>query len=300
MDVNGMIRSMTGFGQASRSVAGYRVQIDMKSVNHRYSEVFVRLPREWLAVEEPLKKTVQRYIKRGRVDVFVTIEREAASTKTIRVDWELAEGFRQAAEQLQARFGLTDSIGLHHLLQIPDVVSFSEKQLETDDTIVRQFQECAEEALQRLTAMREAEGRHLRADLLQRIDVLETERLEMKRLAPLVVEEYAQKLRQRIHHLLSQQTVTVDEQRLAMEVAIFADRASIDEELTRLESHFQQCRELMNSDEPAGRKLDFLAQEMNREVNTIGSKSNHVELTNKVVFMKAELEKIREQVQNVE
>lgn len=295
-----MIRSMTGFGQASRMVAGYRVQIDMKSVNHRYSEVVVRLPREWLALEEPLKKTVQQTIKRGRVDVFVAIERETARGKTVRVDWELVEGIRQAAEQLAARLQLKDSLGIHHILQIPDVVSFADQQLEADETIVKQFQECAEEAALRLTAMREAEGRHLREDIWQRIDVLEAERAEMKRLAPLVTEEYAQKLRQRIQSLLSAQSAPVDEQRLAMEVAVFADRASIDEELTRLDSHFRQCRLLLDSGEPAGRKLDFLVQEMNREVNTIGSKANHVELTNRVVLMKAELEKIREQVQNVE
>ncbi|WP_248926454.1 YicC/YloC family endoribonuclease [Paenibacillus hamazuiensis] len=295
-----MIRSMTGFGQANRLIAGYRVQIDAKSVNHRYCEAVIRLPREWLALEDPLKKTVQLAVKRGRIDLFVSIERENAPGKAVSIDWSLAEGIRQAAGQLKERFGLTDAIGLKELLQFPDVVKITDKLLEADDTIVAEFQKCAEAALERLTAMREAEGRHLRADLLQRLDDLEEKRREMRRFAPLVVQEYAQKLRQRIQELLSAQTAVIDEQRLAMEVAIFADRANVDEELTRLESHFLQFRSLLDSGEPAGRQLDFLVQEMNREVNTIGSKAGHVELTGRVVSMKAELEKIREQVQNIE
>lgn len=295
-----MIRSMTGFGQAARQIGGFRVQIDMKSVNHRYCEVVVRLPREWLSLEEPLKKTVTQSLKRGRVDVFVSIEREASSGKAVLVDWDLVEGLRQAADQINKRLGLDGRLTLQEILQMPDVLRFTEIHSEEDDTFVSQLLECAEEALDRLCAMRLAEGRHLSEDLTGKIASLEQERLEIKRLAPLVVDDYAAKLRQRIEDILGGQTAVVDEQRLAMEVAVFADRASIDEELTRLESHFRQCKELLQSSEPAGRKLDFLVQEMNREVNTIGSKASHVELTAGVVRMKAELEKIREQVQNIE
>lgn len=295
-----MIRSMTGFGQASRNIGGYRVQIDMKSVNHRYCEVVVRLPREWLSLEEPLKKTVQQSVRRGRVDVFVSIERDASSGKTVQVDWDLVEGLRQAARQINERMGIGGQLGLQEVLQMPDVLRFTDSGPQADETFFPQLQECAEEALAQLGAMRQSEGRHLCEDLSGKIAVLEQERLEIKRLAPLVVDDYTAKLRQRIQDLLAGQAVSIDEQRLAMEVAVFADRASIDEELTRLESHFRQCGELLQSGEPAGRKLDFLVQEMNREVNTIGSKASHVELTAGVVRMKAELEKIREQVQNIE
>jgi len=293
-----MVRSMTGFGQASRSIAGYTLQIDVKSVNHRYCEVQVRMPREWLKYEDLLKRTAQREIKRGRVDVFVTVEKLASAAGAMEVNWPLAEAYRSAAEQLQQRFGVEGSMTVQDYLQIPELVTIKGASAIPDEEMEHGWQACMEDALKQLMHMRESEGRHLGADAIQRVETMEAMLEQARALSPLSVQEYALKLRSRIQELL-QQTV-VDEARLATEVAVFADRSNVDEELTRLQSHFQQCRQLLQSAEPVGRKLDFLVQEMNREVNTIGSKAGHAALTALVVEMKAELEKMREQIQNIE
>lgn len=293
-----MVRSMTGFGQASRSLAGYTLQIDVKSVNHRYCEVQVRMPREWLKYEDLLKRTAQREIKRGRVDVFVTVEKLASAAGAMEVNWPLAEAYRSAAEQLQQRFGIEGSMTVQDYLQIPELVTIKEASAIPDEEMEHGWQACMADALKQLMHMRESEGRHLGADAVQRVETMEAMLEQARALSPQSVQEYALKLHSRIQELL-QQTL-VDEARLATEVAVFADRSNVDEELTRLQSHFQQCRQLLQSAEPVGRKLDFLVQEMNREVNTIGSKAGHAALTALVVEMKAELEKMREQIQNIE
>lgn len=293
-----MITSMTGFGQAARNFAGFRVQIDLKSVNHRYCEVVVRMPREWARYEDVVKRAVVSRIKRGRVDAFVTVEREREISQTVEVDWALATAYRQAADQLREKLSLSEELSLRDLLSIPGMISMRDE-LELEEGILEsEIFSCADEAVKELVKMREREGAFLLTDLEQRIISMESYRQAAVQLAPVVVKEYAEKLRGRIQELL--QHAPVDVSRLAMEVALFADRAAIDEELTRLHSHFGQCRELLRSAEPVGRKLDFLVQEMNREVNTIGSKANHAPLASIVVEMKAELEKMREQIQNIE
>ncbi|MDQ1913174.1 YicC/YloC family endoribonuclease [Paenibacillus sp. GD4] len=294
-----MLRSMTGFGQAARRVAGYQVQIDLKSVNHRYSEVIVRMPREWGRFEDVLKRAVQQYIKRGRVDVFVTVERDRSAVQSVQVDWVMVEAYRQAALQLKERLSLTDELTLRDLLRMPELIVMQDDIDVADEDMERELQACASEAAERLTEMREREGTHLQNDLQQRLAALRGYAEQAAELAPKVVQEHAEKLRARIQELV-QSHIVIDETRLATEVAIFADRANIDEELTRLQSHFQQCSDMLRSSEAVGRKLDFLVQEMNREVNTIGSKANHATLTALVVDMKAELEKMREQIQNIE
>lgn len=290
---------MTGFGQANRSFAGYNVFIDVKSVNHRYSEVSIRMPKEWAVFEDALKKTVLQAVRRGRVDVFVTAERDAASAKSVTVDFALADGFLQAAEQLKQRYGYAEQIGLKDLLRLPDLVQMKELRKEPDEAIQQELCACLQEAVSQLSDMRMREGAFLEQDVRERLAELKRIHTELEALAPGVVLEYAAKLAARIQSLLQDQS-PVDEQRLATEIAIFADRSNVDEELTRLKSHFGQCDQLLTEKEPVGRKLDFLIQEMNREVNTIGSKSNHSELTARVITMKAELEKMREQIQNIE
>lgn len=290
---------MTGFGQANRSFAGYNVFIDVKSVNHRYSEVSIRMLKEWAVFEDALKKTVLQAVRRGRVDVFVTAERDAASAKSVTVDFALADGFLQAAEQLKQRYGYAEQIGLKDLLRLPDLVQMKELRKEPDEAIQQELCACLQEAVSQLSDMRMREGAFLEQDVRERLAELKRIHTELEALAPGVVLEYAAKLAARIQSLLQDQS-PVDEQRLATEIAIFADRSNVDEELTRLKSHFGQCDQLLTEKEPVGRKLDFLIQEMNREVNTIGSKSNHSELTARVITMKAELEKMREQIQNIE
>lgn len=294
-----MLQSMTGFGQAQRSIAGYQVRIDIRSVNHRYCEVVVRMPREWARFEDMLRRTVLASVKRGRVDVYVGFERLATAQKSVEIDWSLVEGYRQAAEQIASRLALSEALTLKDLLAIPDVVLFHEHHAESDEMIEQELQQCLSEALSHLMHMREVEGRNLQSDLSERLKQLEEHQSFMKRMAPRVVEEYREKLHLRLQEL-TQDKLFIDEARLAMEVALFAEKCNIDEELTRLQSHLRQFHQLMKADEPVGRKMDFLIQEMNREVNTIGSKANHLELVNRVVAAKAELEKLREQVQNIE
>lgn len=293
-----MIRSMTGFGQSGRMAAGYRMQVDVKSVNHRYSEIVVRMPREWLFLEESVKKRVQKEVKRGRVDVFISMEREGESGRSVELDGDLARGYLEAASRLKQEFGFQEELTLRDLLQIPDVVRFRENRLPDKDQAEAELLGCVDEAVSHLAAMRTAEGEHLRNDLDKRMELLQEYHSGLKRLAPAVAADYLAKLKTRLKELLEQ--VPLDENRLAMEAAVFADRSNIDEELTRLESHFSQFAGMMLAEEPSGRKLDFLIQEMNREVNTVGSKANASDLTALVVDMKAELEKIREQVQNIE
>jgi uncharacterized protein (TIGR00255 family) len=299
MDVIRMIRSMTGFGQASRMFAGYQVFIEMKSVNHRYCEVAIRMPKEWACYEEALRKTVMNSVKRGRVDVFVTVERESSSQHSVTVNWALLDGYLQAAEQLERKYGFSDPLTRMDLLRLPELVQLKEARAELDDSVEQELLLCMEEACAHLTSMRQREGANLAQDVMDRLGELAKLREELHRFAPQVVKDYATKLRSRIAELLQEQS-PVDENRLATEIALFADRSNVDEELTRLQSHFQQFTQLMNAEEPIGRKLDFLIQEMNREVNTIGSKANHAELSSRVIDMKAELEKMREQIQNIE
>lgn len=294
-----MIRSMTGYGQSSRSADGYRIQLEMKSVNHRYSEITVRMPREWLRHEEMLKKTVQQVVRRGRVDIFITIDRVTAAPKRVDINWDLAQGMVEASEQLQERFGFPDRLTLRELLAIPDLVQLSDSGENAADRVGEELRECLLDALQQLMEMRQQEGANLQADLSAKLAVLVMHHADIARISPLAMEEHRAKLRQRIQDLLGD-AGAVDEHRLAMECAVQADKMSIDEELTRLESHFGQFGAMLQEDEPVGRKLDFLIQEMNREINTIGSKANHLELVNRVVDLKAELEKMREQVQNIE
>ncbi|MDF2924541.1 MAG: hypothetical protein K0R57_3455 [Paenibacillaceae bacterium] len=293
-----MLRSMTGFGQAGRIASGYRIQVEVKSVNHRYTEIAVRMPREWFVYEEAVKKQVSREVKRGRVDVFVNLERDGPSGKRVELDWDLAQGYADAARQLKERLGLQEELRLPDLLVMPDVVKVMDQHAASDEQLGSELLSCVQEAVSGLAAMRMAEGAHLLADLDRRLGVLKGYHAGIAAIAPQAAEQYRIKFVSRLQDLLGQ--VPQDENRITMEAAIFADRCSIDEELIRLASHFNQFGLLLHGEEQAGRKLDFLIQEMNREINTIGSKANHAELSTLVVEMKAELEKIREQVQNIE
>lgn len=294
-----MLRSMTGFGQAEGTFAGYAVQVEIRSVNHRYCEVNIRQPREWSRYDDMLRKTVQQQIKRGRVEVHINAERLPSAHPGVQIDWPLMHAYADAAQQIRERFALQQPLELQHLLQIPDAVQLAGQTAVLEDESEDKLRRCVEEALSRLQMMREAEGGHLQDSMEQYLKQLDEMRAAVMRLAPVIVDEYRQRLTQRIEDLLRQDH-EIDEARLALEVAIFADKSSIDEELARLASHVVQFRLLMSDEEPAGRRMDFLIQEMNREVNTIGSKANHVHVTNHVVSMKAELEKLREQVQNIE
>jgi uncharacterized protein (TIGR00255 family) len=290
---------MTGYGQAVRQNGHLRIQIAMKSVNHRYGEIVFRMPREWLVFEDRLRRLVGERVQRGRVEVFVQAERTGESPAAITVDWTLADAYRQAAEQLSERFSLSGGLTLADLLAVPGIVSVR-GELDAGEETASMLAEAVSEALAELCRMRETEGASLEADLRQRLTVLDGLTSEAARLAPASVAQMRARLRQRMLDLLADSGVSLDENRLSMETAIMAERSNIDEELTRIRSHLAQFADMLASAGPIGRKLDFLIQELNREINTIGSKSAQTELAVIVVEMKAELEKMREQVQNIE
>jgi uncharacterized protein (TIGR00255 family) len=290
---------MTGFGQAKTTVADFTVYMDVKSVNHRYSEVNIRMPKEWMPFEEALRKTITEFINRGRIDVFVTVERQANASKSFDIDWTLADSYMQAAKQLQERYGFSESLTLQNLIGMPGLIAIQEERIEPDDSIEQAFVDCLKEAFTSLLSMRCQEGEFLARDLKDRLQRLEQQHQEIALHAPSVSMDYAARLRGRVQELTGDD-VRYDEARLATEIALFADRCSIDEELTRLYSHYGQFASLLQTAQPIGRKLDFLIQEMNREVNTIGSKANDAGVAAKVIDMKAELEKMREQIQNIE
>jgi len=294
-----MIQSMTGYGQAIQSCGNYRLHIELKSVNHRYLDLYIRLPREWLHMEDALKSILRSSLQRGKIEMFVVIDREAGRGHIAEVDDSLAAAYLQAARQLQANLDLNGSLTIQDLLQLPDVVRIKDG-LNSDEAneICEQLLVCTQAALKDLLIMRNQEGRTLQADLSGKIHRLELIRHTMQQYAPEINENYRKKLTVRMQALLAE--APVDEQRILQEAAIFADRSNIDEELTRLESHFQQFSLLLKSKESIGRKLDFLLQEMNREVNTVCTKANDTKLAGQMIDVKAELEKIREQVQNIQ
>lgn len=293
-----MVRSMTGFGQAVHNAGTYSFTVEIKSVNHRYQETIVRMPREWLRLENVLKKKVQAHVLRGRAEVFVTVERQLSTAIKVDMNWSLAEGYYDAMKQIEDRFKLPPELSAKDIIAMPDVANFVEADVASDEWIEEQLLQCTDEALQQLVLMRDAEGQHMQRDLIQRLQQLEAQHKAMVSRMPEALEAYREGLQKRMEQLLAEHAI--DEQRLILEAALLADKVNIDEELTRLVSHFNQCHHLLLKSGSIGRKLDFLIQEMNREVNTIGSKSNDIALTNLVVDMKAELEKMREQVQNVE
>ncbi|GIP32945.1 YicC/YloC family endoribonuclease [Paenibacillus sp. J2TS4] len=292
-----MLRSMTGFGQALHQAGGFRIQLELKSVNHRFKETLVRVPRQWSHMEERMKKRVQDQLSRGRIEISVVVERDASSVQKTQINWPLADAYIAASRQLADKYSMEDTLKLRDLLSVPDLISFKE---ETEEIHLAEeaIMDALQEALDLLVQMREVEGAHLYTDIIGRLLNLRGRVALLQELAPAVADDYRHKLKQRMASLLGDQPI--DEQRLAMEAALMADKADIEEELTRLNGHFDHFERIIEGTEPVGRKLDFLLQEMNREANTIGSKANSAAITALVVEIKAELEKIREQVQNLE
>lgn len=303
MDVVPMSFSMTGYGQSTLQYGGYKVEIEIKSVNHRYCEVVLRMPREWTCFEDVLRRTAQQYVKRGRIDIYMNKEAELENAAFATLNHSAVKAYLQAVDDLHSQYGIEGKLTVKDILALPDVLLSPDHRPTGDGEDMEAWGEVLQEglrkALESLKTMRCKEGHHLSQDIEQRLQRLQVLHGEMMELAPHVVEEHRTKLRQRLSEL-QDHSFSVDEYKFGMEIALYADRSNIDEELIRLQSHFQQCKELLLADEAIGRKLDFLIQEMNREVNTIGSKANHLPLVTRVVEMKAELEKIREQAANIE
>jgi uncharacterized protein (TIGR00255 family) len=291
-----MIRSMTGFGAGRGARGGEEIDVEVRSVNHKFCEVKVRLPREISPLEIEIARAVKERLARGGVEVTVrrTASRGAAAP---RVDAALAVEYARAFQDLRQRLGMADAVALSEILGAEGVVTLEDRAADLDSARAAVVQALAQ-ALEQLAAMREREGEALARDVSGRLEALEAAVARVERLAPQSVEHHRARLQERIHELT--RGFTVDPARLAQEVALFADRIDVAEEITRLRSHVAQARSLMAGGEPAGRKLEFLVQEMHREVNTIGSKSQSAEIAALVVELKAEIERMREQVQNVE
>lgn len=292
-----MIKSMTGYGKSEQTIDSLNVTVEIKSVNHRYFEFSARVPREYGFLEEKLKKYCNSLITRGKVECYVSVEDLEEREMEVNVNETLAAGYGKALKELSERFGLKDDISAVTLSRYPDVITLH-KASEDEERIWNAVKTVAETAVSKFIEMRETEGSKLRGDILSRADyIIEcVEFIEGR--SPETVREYNEKLKQRMKELLGD--AAVDEQRLLNEAAIYADKIAVDEETVRLRSHISQLREFMNSSEAIGRKLDFLVQEINREANTIGSKAQDVDIAKKVIAIKAEVEKIREQVQNIE
>lgn len=288
---------MTGFGRCLESVNGKTIIVEIKSVNHRYYEFSSRVPRSCGYLDEKLKSFIQGKVSRGKVDVGVSIQSDGVSDEKIEVNSEVAKGYISALRSANEELGLEDDLTLSRIMRLPDI--FDVKKIEEDEeTVWNEVKSVAEKALERFISMREAEGTKMREDILSRLDYITelVEKIEKK--SPETTEKYRKKLFDKISEVLKD--TNVDEQRILTEAAIFSEKTAVDEETVRLRSHINQCREMLSMNEAVGRKLDFLIQEFNREANTIGSKCQDIEITKVVVDLKSEIEKIREQVQNIE
>ena len=292
-----MVKSMTGYGRARQECNGRNITVEVRSVNNRYLDCTVKMPRAYIFAEDAMKALVQKYISRGKVDVFVTVDAVTADQTVVQVNEPLARSYYQALSRLREMFSLEEELSASTLARFPDVlgVTKAEEDLEMISADI-----CAvlEEALTAHRQMRSVEGEKLFSDIAGRADTIESVVAKVEERSPQTVSEYRARLEVKMREVL--QSTTIDESRILTEAAIFADKIAVDEETVRLRSHLSQLRTMLSGDEPVGRKLDFLIQEVNRECNTIGSKCNDLTIARDVVNMKAEVEKIREQVQNIE
>lgn len=292
-----MVKSMTGFGRACKEIDGYMITVEIKSVNHRYFEFSCRCPRQYGFIDDKIKSFINSKVARGKIECFVGIEALNTESADVVVNNTLAGAYVKALKELSDNYGLKEDFGASTVARFPDVL-IVRKSEEDENKIWQLVKTVADEAVEKFIEMRKVEGKRMYDDVYSRSQfILDTVSFIEER-SPQTVKEYNDKLVERVHELLGD--VSLDESRLLQEVAIYADKVAVAEETVRLRSHISQLRDFISSDEAVGRKLDFLIQEINRETNTIGSKCNDVEIARKVVDVKAEIEKIREQIQNIE
>lgn len=291
------MHSMTGYGKGVSKRDGKTITIEIKTVNHRFLDCNIKLPRNFLFVEDRVKKAVSLAISRGHVDLYLTYEQSSTDEGAYTVDLELANNYLTAVRQLENGTGLANDVTLSTLLRVGDIVT-RQQSVEDEDLLAEMTLEAASEALVNLKVMREKEGQSQKADIASKLGTIEACLDRIKEFAPKVVEDYRELLNARIAEVV--EPSLVDKQRLATEVALYADHCAIDEEITRLSTHISNMRSLLEATEPVGRKMDFLVQEFNRETNTIGSKANDMRITKEVLAIKNEIEKMREQAANIE
>lgn len=292
-----MIKSMTGFGRSVKEIDGYVISVELKSVNHRYFEFSSRIPRQYGFLDDKMKSFVNSKVARGKVECFVSIEALNTESAEVVVNNTLASAYINALKEISATYGLKEDFGSSTISRFQDVLVVKKAE-EDEEKLWSYVKVVAEDAIDKFIAMRAVEGEKMKNDIESRgkyiIDCVEF----IEERSPQTVKEYNEKLVERVHELIGD--ATLDEARIIQEVAIYADKVAVAEETVRLRSHIEQLNTFIHSDEPVGRKMDFLVQEINRETNTIGSKANDVSIARKVVDMKAEIEKIREQIQNIE
>ena len=292
-----MIRSMTGYGLGEAVLNGKKFTVEIRSVNHRYSDINIRMPRTMNYLEENVKNFLKDRISRGKIDVFISFESTSGDDYEISLNESLAEAYVKALKKIKENNDVIDDISVSLISKFPDVITINKKE-DDKDFLWGLLEKSLIEAFNAFILMREKEGSKLQKDLLEKSLKLEEHLSVIKERSPYLVQEYKIKLEKRLQEILPNHSL--DENRIAVEVALFADKCSIDEEIVRLESHISQFRDIITTEDVVGRKLDFLAQEMNREVNAIGSKANDLQITHSVVELKSEIEKIREQIQNLE
>ena len=292
-----MVKSMTGYGRHESTLHGRTLVIEVKSVNNRYLDCNVRLPRVYICAEDGVQRRVKEVISRGKVDVYVNMENNAEEAVSVTLNQPVAAGYLEALRKMAETFGLAPAVSIDLLSKFPDVFKV-DKVPEDLEELTADIHAVTEEALRDFDAMRCREGEKLEADLLGRLDTLEDFVHQVEQRSPQTVADYRVRLTAKLQEVLADRQL--DESRVLTEAAIFADKVAVDEETVRLHSHIAQFREMLAGGSPIGRKLDFLIQEMNRETNTIGSKCSNLEISTIVVNMKAEIEKMREQVQNIE
>ena len=292
-----MVKSMTGYGRARQTLHGRDITVEVRSVNNRYLDCTVKVPRTYFFAEDAVKSRVQKAVSRGKVDVFITIDATGADETVVAVNEPLARGYYEALTKIRDMFSLEGELTAAVLAKFPDVLTVTKAE-EDLESVAGDICAVLDEALEAYNAMRAVEGVKLCEDIAGRVTTIETVVGKVEERSPQTVAAYREKLTARMQEVL--QSTTIDESRILTEAAIFADKIAVDEETVRLRSHIAQLRTMLKSDQPVGRKLDFLIQEVNRECNTIGSKCNDLTIAQDVVNMKAEVEKIREQVQNIE
>ena len=287
---------MTGFGRATYEVDGRTYTVEIKSVNHKYNDINIRLPRFLNSIEDELRKQIQANISRGKIDVFINFDNYSDKGYNIKINRNLAKEYLTELKSLADETGVPFELSVIDVSKLPDILKMEEDG--DEELIAKELKVALSEALKNFVDMRTKEGEKLAEDMKKRVDWIEVKVGEIAKFSSTLVEEYIEKLETRVKELMK--TDVVDETRLAQEIVIYSDKCSIEEELTRLKSHISQFNELLKGSSPIGKKFDFLVQEMNREVNTIGSKANCLEITNRVIDIKTEIENIREQIQNIE
>jgi len=291
-----MIKSMTGYGKSTLATDSREYQVEIKTINHRFADINVKMPRVLSYLEEDVKKEILKQVSRGKIEVFITYSNSSSENNEVKINTEIAKLYINELRNLAETEGLQSNIEVTEVAKFPDVLKI--KSNNDDEKIKEELLEVVKNATTNLVNMRTAEGEKIEQDLNNRINDIEAKTSEISKLSTGLIGDYVVKLENRIKELLK--TEEIDKSRLAQEVVIYADKCSVEEEITRLKSHISQFRKMLENEGAIGKKIDFLIQEMNRETNTIGSKANNLEITNYVIEIKTQLEDIREQIQNIE